>query len=197
MCAPPVQPGSVQLQPLPAVARLFPKLIEAPCLLVPHRRPRPPGDARATRSSRRRRTCSSSRARLPAAVSKRAEFFLFRAIATSNPCRPMQAKLRGQRPAPRLPAAPCRPPAHCATRGRRRTDGPARRAAALQLEPLDGDLAVLVLVCHSYLVSGLSDVEGAREEKRPESRTNAETATKSSPASRSAPGGTSQASGTP
>jgi hypothetical protein len=27
-----------------------------------------------------------------------------------------------------------------------------------RLEPFDGDHAALVLICHSYLVSGLSDV---------------------------------------
>jgi hypothetical protein len=63
---------------------------------------------------------------------------------------------------------------------------------ACQLEPLDSDLAVLILICHNYLVAGLSDVERRARGKRPESRTNAEAAVKSSPASRSAPGGTSQ-----
>ena len=193
MRAPAVHPGSVQLQPLAAIARLFPKLVEAPGVLVRHRRPRPPpGDARAARLARRRRTCSSSRARLPSAFSWPAELFLFRAIATSSPCRAMQARLHGQRPGPRLPATLCRPPARCAIRARSRTDGPAGRAAGLPIGAAQRRPRGPGLIGHSYLISGLSDVERRARGKRPESRTNAEAATKSSPASRSAPAETSQ-----
>ena len=164
--APAVHRALYSSSPLAAIARLFPKLVEPPGLLLGHCRPRrPPGDDRAARSSRRRRTCSSSRARLPSAFSTRAEFFLIRAIrliAPVEPCKPCFAGSDLVHGGPQLGVG--RQLTARSARGVVLTDLPVTLPAC-QLEPRDSNATAPVLIVHSYLIPGLSHGK-ARARKR-------------------------------
>jgi uncharacterized repeat protein (TIGR01451 family) len=87
---PAVHPRPVQLEALSAITGLFAQLVEAPRLLVDHR---PPGrrcrGVPAARSSKRLRTCSSSRARFLSAFSELAALVFLRLTGTSRVSRAM------------------------------------------------------------------------------------------------------------